>query len=188
MIYTFIAYAPQEHNKDLGWIYNRYVEIVPNDDDWICFIDHDAMFTTPGWYKHLVAVINDNPEYSLFTAKTNRVGNKRQVTDLIGPHNHDVIAHRKIGYELWYKNKTKITDVSRSHPISGVVMLFQKSSWRKTGGYPEGEFFGCDNHFHNRMKAAGLKTGIMEGIYVYHWWRDRKPEFVRLEKQLKNGA
>ena len=30
--------------KNIGCAYNKFMEILPSDDDFACFIDHDAMF------------------------------------------------------------------------------------------------------------------------------------------------
>ena len=46
MIYTHIAFAQSDCEKNIGCAYNQFMEILPNDDDCACFVDHDAMFTT----------------------------------------------------------------------------------------------------------------------------------------------
>ena len=56
MIYTHIPYADSEHPKDLGWAYNNFMNNL-GDDDWACFLDHDAMFTVSDWYPRLERII-----------------------------------------------------------------------------------------------------------------------------------
>ena len=57
MIYTNIPYAPAECDGNIGCAYNKFMELLPNDDDWACFLDHDAIFTPATWYKQLNALI-----------------------------------------------------------------------------------------------------------------------------------
>ena len=132
MIYTFIAYAPKEHEKDLAWAYNEYMRLLPNDDDWACFIDHDAMFTTPDWYPQMESVIKQNPTYSCFTVTTNRVYANWQIPLGINGINHDMFYHRNIGQGFKEKNGNNVVDCTNCEdlpappdksPLSGVVML-----------------------------------------------------------------
>lgn len=37
--------CPEESGNNLGAAYNTFTSLL-GDDDWACFIDHDAMFTT----------------------------------------------------------------------------------------------------------------------------------------------
>jgi glycosyltransferase involved in cell wall biosynthesis len=171
MIYNFIAYATDSEGggKDLGAAYNRYMNLLPNDNDWACFIDHDAMWTTQDWFKRLGEIIAANPAYGLLTACTNRVGNNEQKIATVDISS-DMLFHRKIGSRLQIQEGLKIKDVTDTHRISGVVMLVKKSVWKAAGGF-KGGFLGVDNDFHSRVVKAGSKVGVMRGIYVYHWYR-----------------
>ena len=167
MIYNFVAYAPGD-KENLGNTYNQYMSLV-GDDGWACFLDHDAMFTTEDWYKQLENIIAENPEYDLFSACTNRVGNPGQrIAGL--DETHDIMYHRGIGKRLQSQGGTDVNDVTNSHCISGVVMIVSKKAWKKVGGFKAG-FLGVDNDFHQRIAKAGLKVGVAKGLYVYHYYR-----------------
>ena len=168
MIYNFIAYA-QGDKENLGKTYNQYMELLKNDEDWACFLDHDAMFTTIDWYKLLQDVITGNPEYSLLTAVTNRIGNAQQKFANL-KQTHDMVYHRGIGATALSQAGNTVMDVSNSHCISGVVMLIKKSAWKKAGGFKDG-FLGIDNDFHKRIVKSGGKVGVCRGLYIYHWYR-----------------
>lgn len=178
MIYNFIAYAPKGHQKDLGWTYNKYMEILPDDDDWACFLDHDAMFTTTDWFSQLEEIVAQNPQYALLSALTNRTGNTEQRVSNIDYNNQDICYHRRIGKIAQQQHRMAVVDVSNSRSISGVVILVKKAAWKKTGGFTPG-FLGVDCDFSQRIVNSGQKVGIMTGIYVYHWYRfedsDLKP-------------
>lgn len=167
MIYNFIAYAPGD-KEGLGATYNKYMELL-GDDDWACFLDHDAMFTTEDWYKHLGDIIADNPQFGLLSASTNRVGNPSQrIAGL--DDTHDILYHRNIGKRLKNQCGTEVNDVTKAHCISGVVMAVSKKAWQKAGGFPDG-FLGVDNYFHKRVADSGGKIGVAKGLYVYHFYR-----------------
>jgi hypothetical protein len=182
MIYTFVAYAPAEHEKDLAWAYNHYMNMLPNDDDWACFIDHDAMFTTPDWYPQMESIIRKNPEYSCFTVTTNRVYAQWQVPQDIDRENHDIAYHRGIGLSMQLADRQRVADVTKcgnlpapptSSPLSGVVILYKKSAWKQVPFrlMEPGRLTGIDNLLHLDLRDNGHRVGLMCGIYVYHWHR-----------------
>jgi hypothetical protein len=71
MIHTYIPYAPSSINKNIGAVYNGFMNMI-SDDDWACFLDHDAMFTTLDWYKQLEDIVENlsssHPDARLLTA------------------------------------------------------------------------------------------------------------------------
>lgn len=195
MIYTFIAYAPREHEKDLAWAYNEFMKLLPNDDDWACFIDHDAMFTTYDWYHQLCEIIKNHPEYSCFTATTNRVAASWQIPVGINTINHDISYHRDIGAGLQKDNQDKVADVTKppGMPFSGVMILYKKSVWKEVPfrPYSQNRLTGVDNLLHMDLQKKGHKIGLMTGIYVYHWYRSELAQVVEPpipEKDLPTNA
>ena len=167
MIYNFVAYSPEE-KEQLGQTYNKYMELL-GDNDWACFLDHDAMFTTLDWYKQLQNIISEHSGYGLLSASTNRIGNPEQMIANL-KDTHDILYHRQIGTILQKQCGTQVNDVTTKHCISGVVMAVNKAVWKKAGGFKDG-FLGVDNDFHQRVRKAGDKVGIAKGLYVYHYYR-----------------
>lgn len=191
MIYTFIAYAPKEHDRDLAWAYNDCMKLLPNDDDWACFIDHDAMFTTKDWYHQMENIIKAYPEFSCFTVVTNRVYSEWQVPADIDRDNHDIIYHRGIGLAFQSADRLKILDVTNcadlpavpgNSPLSGVVILYKKSAWKQVPFrlMEKGRLTGIDNLLHLDLRDKGYKVGLMCGVYVYHWHRGQ-PKLLETE-------
>ena len=175
MIYTFIAYAPKERDKDLAWAYNDCMKLLKNDEDWACFIDHDAMFTTPNWYHQLNDIIKKHPEYSCFTAMTNRVCASWQIPQFVNKNNHDISYHRGIGAKLQAENYNVVLDVTKppTTQLSGVMILYKKSTWKDVPfeRYAPNRLTGTDNILHMALQKKGYKVGLMCGIYLYHWYR-----------------
>ncbi len=54
--------------------------------------------------------------------------------------------------------------------MSGVVILLSKQTWIQLGGFASG-FLGVDNAIHQAARDHGHRVYLMEGVYVYHWYR-----------------
>jgi hypothetical protein len=179
MIYTHIAYAPTECDKNIGCAYNKFMDILPNDDDWACFLDHDAMFTTTDWYTQLNRIISAHPNVGAFGVRTNRVAYPWQLVGNIDVDNMDIRYHRNIGEYLQKKYFLRISRGStKNHTgeyeasrFSGVVILIQKKIWKRIGGFEATGFLGIDDDLRFRVYKENIPFAIMDGVYVYHWYR-----------------
>jgi len=160
--------TPWSNEKNLGKAYNDAFKKV-GANDWICFTDLDAVHTTHFAPLYMEHVIKDNPSYSLFTAVTNRVFNKEQVPFPEYWQVDGMNFHRLTGEQLWKDKGVLVTDAKSL--ISGVVILTSKKAWKACGGFKDG-MLGVDNEYDKSIRAAGLKTGIMQGIYVQHFYRN----------------
>ena len=183
MIYTNIPYAPKECDKNIGCAYNKFMELLPNDDDWACFLDHDAMFTTSTWYNQLNDIIRKHPTIGAFGARINRVAYPWQLIGNIDIDNHDMIYHRSIGNHLQKKYYYKVSPGSlcghNNQPgpsrFSGTLILVKKSTWKVIGGFKQDGFLAVDDDFRERLATHNIQFGIMDGVYLYHWYRADNP-------------
>jgi len=191
MIYYSVPYT---NDKNIGKYYNSFVDLLPNDEDWVCFIDADTIFLTPN-YGHLIEeAIKYNTNFSVFTCFTNRIGNPKQSVHNLDMklnceeyeqyrkiYNGDKIdEHRKIAKEIQDKYGSKVIDMDEflsntygDALLSGVMIMAQKKTIKDTPFKEEG-MLGVDNSFHKDLQAKGLKIGLMKGLYIYHWHRGGK--------------
>jgi hypothetical protein len=166
---------PYDFNKDLCAAYNRHMVLLPHDEDWAIFIDHDAIWTTYDWKRIIAQYIESYPEYSCFTCLTNRIGNPKQLAPG-APTSNDYAEHREFGKKL-AEHPLILEDFTVPTPnhLSGVVIVLHKEAWRKMGGFTtwsdKSNILGVDSAMHRDLHKAGLKTGIMKNLYVYHWYR-----------------
>jgi len=165
---TLIASIAYDVDRNLGAAYNRVMERL-QPEDWCCFLDHDAIFTTRGWYPQLLKAIADKPEAGLFTAMTNRIGRKTQIAPG-APAGHDMIEHFAFGQQQLDRYGSAARDCTAGSPISGVVMCLSRETWGAMGGFEDG-FFGVDNQCHRDIRRAGRRVYLLPGLYVYHWYR-----------------
>jgi len=161
---------PWTNEKNLGGFYNAAMNLV-EDEDWICFLDGDAVHTTTYFGKYIEEIIEKNPEYGMFTCRTNKILCHYQLYDGFVT-NQDMNYHRKIGEEAWEKDSTQVLDVTKEkNKIGGVFLCVSKKSWKIINGFKEERMLGIDNDAQERCEKYGLKLGLMLGIYVQHWYR-----------------
>ncbi|MHB1560028.1 MAG: glycosyltransferase [Isosphaeraceae bacterium] len=169
MIVTMIPYCPRSQGRNLGFAYNELMARL-RDDDWACFIDHDACFTTQDWYAQLEEITASLTGPCVLTALTNRVGSHWQRAPGVDRDNHAMDYHRRIGRAIQAEARGTLRDVTRESLMSGVVILLSKSTWVQLGGFEDG-FLGVDNAIHQAARDRGIPVCLMEGVYVYHWYR-----------------
>lgn len=161
---------PWNSNKNIGISYNTSMKIV-GSNDWICFLDGDAIHTTTYFGSRIESIIQNNPEFTLFTCYTNRVGTPYQIAPGVDKNTNDLNYHRNFGESLWQNFTTSVLDITNNSPLSGVVILIKKTTWERVGGFNETGMLGVDNDIHTKCRTAGFKVGLMQGIYVQHWYR-----------------
>lgn len=175
MIYYHTPYAT---NGKIGEYYNQAVNICPSDDDWVCFTDRDVWFPHHH-YGHIIEEYSKTTEYGLLTCKTNRVGPSYQNCNGAYWHEESNNKHVEIAESMYKEHGLKITDITDTIPyISGMLMMIKKSTWKKSGGfpvigYPNNLFI--DNDIHIAVKKCGERVGLMEGVYVWHYYRNGVP-------------
>ena len=165
MIYFFTPFSFQ---LDLGSMYNHYCQLVPNDEDWICMIDHDVNFLNTRTAYQIQDITRKYPETGLFTCVTNRVGNPHQCYKKELSMNPDINYHKDIADKLMQEQY--LTVIESKRVISGLLMVFKKSTWKKVGGFKPG-ILTVDNDFSQKIMSKGLKVQIMIGVYVFHYYR-----------------
>jgi len=163
-IYNFTPYA---QNGNLGNAYNDYMALLPNDDDYACFIDGDAMFLTDDWGHQIYEIVKKNPQVGMFTCYASRVGCPAQLYNGEMSEIGDIRHHRRVAYDLKDRYKTKLTNLP--NVISGHLMIIQKKTWKRFK-FPNG-LLGVDNYISGRIQQAGLPVVLMRGVYVMHYYR-----------------
>lgn len=172
MIYYSI---PFDSTKNLGVYYNKFMSILPNDNDFGCFIDADAMFTTHTYGKQLEDIAKEYPQVGVFVGVTNRIGCKWQLAPEADRVTNDVKYHREFG-EALLKNKylycEDVTHKPKEYVLSGFLIMIKKSTWKKIGGFKETGMLGVDNDIHWKCQDHNIPVYKMDGVYLYHWYRN----------------
>jgi GT2 family glycosyltransferase len=160
-------FKPYDIRGNLGRAYNNYMEMLPNDDDYACFLDADTMFLCPDYGEQIYNTVKAHPEAGMFTCVTNRVGNIAQLYEhhlsMIG----DVIYHRRLARAIWNRYKTNVAQLYK--PISGLMMIIQKKTW-KTIRFADG-LLGVDTDISKKLLAKKMPILLMRGVYMFHYYR-----------------
>lgn len=167
-LYVFIAYAPPDFQQDLGRTYNDYMQLL-DDGDYALFLDHDAMFCSPDWFRLVqqIMVGYDGIE-CLTVARTNRIGNPYQRVGVLTDE-HRASVHADFSSYLQETQRDWMTNVSQLDSTSGVVLLLSKQTWKK---WPfSNGFLKVDNRMHQALRGAGRPVFMPSSLYVYHFYR-----------------
>lgn len=162
--------SPYSIGKDLGKAYNEEMNRTPDPESWVCFTDGDCQFLTSDYGHQLQEIINKHPDTGMFTCYTNRVGNLQQCYNGIINQDPNILNHKRIALQLQKEKRTEVKEINNI--ISGMLMLIKKSTWDLIHGAPEElGLLSIDNHISQRVLNAGMKIRLMEGVYIFHFYR-----------------
>ncbi len=174
-------FKPWASDGNLGKAYNKYMQLLPDDDDWACFLDGDTMFLVPDWGELIEKAIRENPNTGMFTCYTNRVNNPEQLYRGKFSEIHDIIAHRNIAKVCREIGRNKIKPLTRM--ISGMMMIIQKKTWKEFH-FSDG-LLGVDSDISQRLLDAGKPVCLIPSIYLLHYYR--MAEGRTYKKHLQNA-
>jgi len=172
---------PFEPGRKLAFAYDRAMENSPTE--WTLILDHDLYFCNPLWYIMSLNAIKqlEGKKVGWITAKTNRIGNKSQLYPV--PNDNDNLNyHIEIASKLYKKNKNLLSLV-KGNP-SGFFILTNKTACADVGGFDDiGKgLSGVDNNYSKKLRAKGYGLYVMEGLYLYHYYKKRKKELYKMFK------
>lgn len=165
-----IHFLTPYYKGDLGKAYNIAAELIPSND-WVCFIDADVMVLNSNFGDILQECIDKfGRQYPLMTCLTNRVAEPSQRLAGHLNENPSALYHKKMADKV-AMNPPSVKEAPR--PISGMLMLFPKWLWADIGGFKSG-ILGVDNDFHHKVVSSGRKVGVIQNLYVFHYYRLHK--------------
>ena len=157
--------SPYAVDYNLGASYNAAANGL-KASDYIALMDNDACFLDVRFGRWIAETIKANPHYDIFVPRTNRLRDDMQrVNQMMNVA--DIKKHREVTETIWKKNSTNMIDAER--PPAGLCMIMKVSTLRKLK-FRNG-LLVIDTDFMWRAKNAGYKIGIMQGIYLFHYYR-----------------
>ena len=161
---------PYDLGANLGRAYNESMRLLP-DGAWAIFVDHDAMPATGRWFRQFAEAIDFLPDAGAIVAMTNRIAAPWQRCG--DRESNDYAAHRRFGLER-AKVRT-LLDITDTKGWGGVAFALPKAAWAQVGGFADG--LGCVDHsIHFKLRAAGRKIWLHEGIFYYHFRHQGEPD------------
>ena len=162
LIHPVMPFAP---DRNFGGECNRTMAALP-EGAWAVIMDHDAMWTTPHWFAQIEEAIAAKPEAGAFAVVTNRIASPWQRVQEGVIAGDNIHRHREIGEMRRTKYRT-LLDITCTKGFGGVATVLSKAAWAETEGYADG-LFCVDHSVFFRTKAAGRRSYLIEGLYVYH--------------------
>lgn len=161
-----ISYVtPYATDGNLGRAYNRAVNRHLNNE-WVAICDGDMCFLDAKYGEWIAKTIAENKGYDIFVPKTNRLRDSMQVEANMR-NVRDILMHRTATEQCWKKRGTNVTEAER--PPAGLMMIAKASTFKKV---PFRNGLLClDTDFMIRAKEAGFVIGVMQGVYVFHYYR-----------------
>lgn len=166
MIYYFTPYE----KGNLGRAYNNYCKLVPDDNDWITFIDGDIMQLHTNWGDIWSTILNQNDDAGIVTCLTNRASPINNDQVMLNMYNETNIISHKIFALKQFELKQYSTKIMTNKFLSGFFFSFKKSTWKKVNGFIDG-ILNVDSNFYNKVKKINKECLVSEGFYVLHYYR-----------------
>lgn len=160
--------SPYRTDKNFGLAINQAInDLRYQPDDWIVHVDHDCMFLLPDSKAQVERILQSTP-YDVLGCITNRIRSKEQLVDgYFNPDDH-IRNHIEIAEQVRLSAGDLVVDAKGV--MAAFMLCFRVSAWEKAGGFVEGPV-NFDTVFCGAVRAAGLRIGLMRGVYVFHAYR-----------------
>ncbi len=176
LIFTYVPYCPAHIDGGVGFgsAINEFMSLL-RDDDWAFISEHDALPTTPDWFRRLEHHASMHPDAILmplrhWTGKaTARVFAPPEAK---GPEViMDFAEHMRLGRAVARRGPAEATPIPDSYraPIPALWLL-KKSTWSRVGGFKSG-WDETDIEFGTRARERGVPILIMQDVYIAHFKR-----------------
>jgi hypothetical protein len=174
-IYEFTPSGEGTNFRDYGKVLNRHCEMVPYDEDWIIIRDQDTFYFPDTDYRRIIREASIKyPDTGIFGAYTNRIGLKWQLDEQpANPDTNIMNIHTKARERMKQGSECEVVN----KPIAGFFMMFKKGTW-KSVKFVEGDMADSDIlfdwDFSKKVLSMGLKTRLIKGLYLFHFYRMQK--------------
>ena len=160
-----IFVIPYRLDKNLGKAYN---DIMRMSDQTVCFTDGDTMFLTPD-FGHIIEDYHNRFPDAVLTCRTNRIHHLSKQLD--GKMDEECNVRELLIKAEERKHLKTVTEIKPGEGMSGLLMVVPKKVWEKVPFVENGGCLGVDSQFRIDLHNAGIKTYIMDGLFIFHQYR-----------------
>lgn len=176
-------FTPYSFEKKLFEAYDRYMQLMPDEEDWGCLMDGDMAFLQSDFGNELQDYIDANPGTALFTCYGSRCPYGHQMAPGVNYESESLRYIYENTVKLRQNNHLKVLDLKQR--IAGHLMLIQKKTWVK---YREAiaehavaaNIQAVDTAISDVLLKNNEKILLMQGLQVFHYYR----QFNRTEKHI----
>ncbi|MCY1720176.1 hypothetical protein OU798_07470 [Prolixibacteraceae bacterium Z1-6] len=169
-------FTPYSYTKRLFDAMDSYMDLVEDENDWVCFLDGDTAFLLPD-FGHQVKTYTDRyPDTGLFTCYASRCHYQLQVRRGTEMDNPDILYHRQQAETIYNELHGQVKEVNRR--VAGHLLVMRKRTWlqirpevMRMVQKQDKRILGVDTKISNAIIHAGLKIRLMRGMYIFHYLR-----------------
>lgn len=171
MIYFFTPYSFQ---KKLFEAWDSYMNLVPDENDWVCMMDGDVLFLIADFGHQMQEYIDAFPDTGIFTTYASRAHRDEFMRRGCDMENPSILYHFDNAEKCRQTLHLKVKTVAK--PALGHVMLMKKATWLKIRDRVQDltsdkKILGVDVRISRAVTELGMPVLLMRGIYVLHFFR-----------------
>jgi hypothetical protein len=171
MIYFFTPYSLE---KKLFEAYDRYMALLPSEDDWACFLDGDTLFFESNFGHQVQEYVDKYPATGMFVSYASRSAYPYMVPAETDQKSDSITYHRSVSSSCYFHLHGHVTRIENH--VSGHLMCIRKGTWleirQEVGRRCEANnLLGVDTQITNTMLGSGKTILLMRGIYLFHYYR-----------------
>ena len=179
-------FTPYSFEKKLFDAFDAYMNLVPNPEDWVCFMDGDTAFLLPDFGHQIHMYVEKFPDTGLFTCYASRCHYQLQVRRGTEMENPSILYHRLQAEKIRGELDGQVKEINRR--IAGHLMVIRKSTWllirdEVSRTAASKKVLGVDTKISNAILRMGMKIRLMRGLYIFHYLR--MAEGFKSDKHLK---
>lgn len=167
-------FTPYSFEKKLLEAYDRYMSLIPSDDDWVCLMDGDTAFLRSDFGVAIKDYISASPDAGMFTCYASRCHYQVQTRRGTEMDNPSLAYHKRQADKIYKELHPQVKTVNRR--IAGHLMVIRKGVWLeirdkvfKTAA--DKNILGVDTKISRAILETGRDILLMRGIYILHYLR-----------------
>lgn len=177
-------FTPYSFEKNIGKEYNKYMSLIPNENDWGVLMDGDVLFLENN-FGHIIKEYIDNYDdgnVGMFTCYASRTMNKElKPPYFYNENDFDMISQKERYINISNYFYLSIKEIKKH--CSGFLLCIKKKVWNDVPCPETGSLHKADVEWSNKLKLNGYKLLCMEGLYVLHYYRSK--EGIKFNNHLK---
>lgn len=167
-------FTPYSFDKKMFEAWAQYMNLVGDEDDWVCMMDGDIAFLNANFGHHISDYINKYPDTGLFTCYASRSRTRWMMPDLHIFSSTNILDHKRKADKHVERFRLDVEEIHDR--VTGHLMVIRKGTWLKiremvSGKTVDKNILSVDSAISRSILEFDLKIRLMKGIYVFHYYR-----------------
>ena len=168
-------FTPYSFEKKMFSAWDHYMNLVKEEEDWICMLDGDVLFLISDFGHQMQQYIDLLPDTGLFTCYASRTSRQELRWKGSDMQNPSITYHRKKAEQLHDAYHGQTIELGNFNAL-GYLMLIKKSTWTTIRSQvqeltADKKILSVDTRISRAVRESGKKIILMKGMYVLHYYR-----------------